>query len=176
MNSRVANFIGGAVSAVLCMAALIGMVALVGMVRPCSAAVTFGPYDLDNVRVIDGETIEGTVNVWPGVTTNSSIRLKGVDTPEIHAKFICTTLTSPACAVEKTRVDCERALALEAKHFVEVTLQNAKVVVTSITPDKFAGRYDATVLVNGVDLGSLLIASQFGRAYSGGKRGVWCAP
>src|SRR5581483_2642633 len=38
------------------------------------------------VRVIDGDTFEARVNVWPGIDITTRVRLRGIDAPEMHAR------------------------------------------------------------------------------------------
>ncbi len=43
-------------------------------------------YPADVVRIIDGDTFEARVRVWPGVATDTKVRLRGIDAPELHAR------------------------------------------------------------------------------------------
>lgn len=106
----------------------------------------------------DGDTIYVTAaNVAPELA-EMSVRIRGIDTPEI-------------------RGDCpaEKAMALEARDYVRNLLSNGyPVEFTGLAWDKYGGRILATVDVNGHDLGSMLIAEGLARPYDGGKRQSWC--
>lgn len=43
-------------------------------------------YPADVLRVIDGDTFEARVRVWPGLDVDTKVRLRGVDAPELHAR------------------------------------------------------------------------------------------
>lgn len=62
-----------------------------------------GPYQAEVQQVIDGDTIVARVAIWPGLMAEYSIRVRGIDAPEIH------------------RPDCEAELewGLQAKRQVE---------------------------------------------------------
>lgn len=47
-----------------------------------AAAEDYGPYRASVVRVIDGDSIEIDVKLFPGLTQRVSLRLDGVNTPE----------------------------------------------------------------------------------------------
>ena len=42
-------------------------------------------YPAEVTRVIDGDTFEARVRVWPGLEVNTKVRLRNVDAPELHA-------------------------------------------------------------------------------------------
>jgi len=121
-------------------------------------AVTYayGPYSADLVRVIDGDTVEVRVHLWPGLDKTTRLRIDGVDTPETRTKNLC-----------------EKALGQKAKTF---TREFAKppITVIGIKDGKYAGRVLGDLLVNGESLRQALIDSGHARAYSGGKRLPWC--
>jgi endonuclease YncB( thermonuclease family) len=52
--------------------------------------------------VIDGDTFEARVHVWPGVDVNTKIRLRNIDAPELRAR----------CADEAAKAQASRT-ALE---------------------------------------------------------------
>jgi micrococcal nuclease len=125
-----------------------------------SANASWGPYlDLRGVRIIDGDTLEAQVEVYDNVWINRSFRLRGVNTPE-----------------KTSNQTCERKLAEAATLFVADTLRKSKkLILLNVAEDKYAGRADATVLVDGVDLAALIIAAGHGKPYAGGKRTAWCS-
>lgn len=119
----------------------------------------YGPYAVNAPMAIDGDTIRGDIAIWPDMTADVSIRVRGVDTPELHGA-----------------TQCERDLAAKAKAFTDAwLLANGPILIGGVAPDKYAGRYDAVVTgIGGKVLAEALIQSGNGRAYSGGKRDPWC--
>src|ERR1700733_5313689 len=43
-------------------------------------------YPIDVLRIIDGDTFEARVRVWPGLDVDTKIRLRGIDAAELHAR------------------------------------------------------------------------------------------
>lgn len=105
----------------------------------------------------DGDTFRARLEVWPGVEVVTAVRLRGIDTPEIHGK----------CSAEK-------AAALAAKARLAALLAGGRVEVSQVTLDKFAGRIDGLVSVDGVRVDGVLIAEGLARPYTGGARLPWC--
>ncbi len=121
-----------------------------------AAAQIPGPLPAKVIRVIDGDSIEVRVDTWPRHYVEMTIRVDGVDTPEIRGK----------CQREKN-------LAAAAKAFVVATVGKT-VKLENVREGKYAGRMVAKVLVGGKDLAEMLIAKGLGRPYGGGKRKGWC--
>lgn len=121
----------------------------------------YGPYVLVAPIATDGDTIKSDVPIWPGIIVDASIRVRGVDTPEINGAGAC-----------------EREIAHKAKAFTELwLLTNQPVIIGSVAPDKYSGRYDAVVTGRGGSvLATELINAGHGRPYSGGARKPWCQP
>ena len=107
--------------------------------------------------VYDGDTIKVQAAHWPGHTWTGSVRVLGVDTPEIRGK----------CPEEKHA-------AILAREFVKIVAGN-HVILHNIKLGKFAGRVLASVQVEtGEDLAGLLIEKGHARPYDGGARQGWC--
>lgn len=123
-----------------------------------ASAEEFGPYRATITRVVDGDTLDAVVQVWPGITAQASLRLFGIDTPELKAKQTC-----------------ERTLAQSARTALEQIASGKSVTIIVRRMDKYAGRYDASVNVDGMDLSSEMLRRKVARAYDGGARGPWCA-
>lgn len=115
-----------------------------------------GPINARVVSVYDGDTLTVDAEPWPGLTARTSVRVAGVDTPEIRGK----------CQAEKDQ-------AIRARDWVRATV-GAEVQLTNIRLGKYAGRVIAEVWVNGRKLSDLLIAGNLGRPYDGGRREGWC--
>jgi len=127
--------------------------------RPAEA-VFFGPYQLTAPIAVDGDTIRADVTIWPAIIVDASIRVVGVDTPELRASTAC-----------------ERDLAVKAKAFTDTWIQtNQPLMIGAVKPDKYSGRYDDAVVTgkDGTSLTTALIQAGIGRPYSGGARQGWC--
>ena len=110
--------------------------------------------------IIDGDTFVGDVVLKDkNIVRSVKIRLRNVDTPEIHGQC-----------------DSEIALANRAKQrLAELIPVDSTIEIQNIKNDKYAGRIDANVLDSrGRDVGTILVREKMGRAYSGGKRLSWC--
>lgn len=117
-----------------------------------------GPVRAEVVRVLDGDTIEISAQVWLGLRLTSHVRIRGIDTPELRG----------ACASEKV-------MAAQARDRL-AHLAGATISIAHIADDKYAGRVlaDATA-ANGTDLKEAMLASGLARPYDGAARGDWCA-
>lgn len=125
------------------------------------AATTIqGPVLAKVERVYDGDTFTVEAYPWPGVETRASVRVNGVDTPELRGK----------CPEEK-------ALAVKARDFVKDRVLGGDVFLSGVKYGKYAGRVVADVtLMSGENLAQLLINEGLGVPYDGGKRKSWCGP
>ena len=124
------------------------------------ASQTFSPSIQAPARVLsvyDGDTVRVEATMWPGLTWTGSVRVEGVDTPEIRGK----------CEEEKRK-------AVAAREFVRQRV-GKRVVLMNVKKGKYAGRVVARVrLADGSDLTELLIQAKLGRPYTGGRRQGWC--
>ncbi len=112
----------------------------------------------DVLRVIDGDTFEARVRIWPGMDVTTRVRLRGIDAPELHAR----------CADER-----EKALAARAA-LARILAQGA-VGVFHVGQDKYGGRVDADVsTAETADVSAAMLEGGFARAYHGGRRQSWC--
>ncbi|MGB0750188.1 MAG: thermonuclease family protein [Magnetospiraceae bacterium] len=109
------------------------------------------------MRVYDGDTFTADATPWPKVTIRVSVRLRGVDTPELRGKC-----------------EAEKAKARAARDALKELLQSAPVTITNIERGKYAGRVVADVWAGDVNAAEVLIAEGLGRPYDGGKRVGWC--
>lgn len=106
------------------------------------------------IRVSDGDTFVVDIKDYPDIVgKNISIRIYGIDTPEkldIRDQF--------------------RQLALKAKVYSISKLTTAKTIeLKNMKRDKYF-RILADVFVDGEDLGKLLIANGYAKAYFGGHK------
>ncbi len=117
-----------------------GLIVLTVQSRPAPASVPGAPTDArpavaapasarggvhpaDVLRVIDGDTFEARVHVWPGLDITTKIRLRGIDAPEL-----------------KARCPAERAMAEAARDALAGMLAEGEVGISAVTPDKYGGR------------------------------------
>ncbi|MBE1236655.1 thermonuclease family protein [Phaeovibrio sulfidiphilus] len=130
---------------------------------PTSRAVPVeGPIRGEVVRVIDGDTLEVEAFVWPDHRVTASVRVEGIDTPELRG-----------------RCDAEKEMARRARDYVIALLDHhgSTVLLKKVRHDKYAGRVLASVLLPGdIDLAGTLIAEGLARPYDGKTRGSWCEP
>ena len=109
--------------------------------------------------VVDGDTLRAEMDGVPDQLRKVSIRIMGIDTPEIHGR----------CETEK-----EKALA--AKEFLQKKLEATSAVTFKwVGWDKYGGRILAKVYFDGEDVGKLMIGSGLAVEYHGEKKsGHWC--
>ena len=117
------------------------------------------------IKIIDGYTIALNVeNEKPLIQKlGLSVRIRGIDTPEKGKKAKC---------------DKERALAEKATKFVNEIVgamgQN-ELLLSKVRWDKFGGRIDAFVKINGVDIGKALLVRGLAVENNGEKKTKdWC--
>ncbi|MGH6630355.1 MAG: thermonuclease family protein [Burkholderiales bacterium] len=118
-----------------------------------------GPVRARVVRVIDGDTLSVSATIWPGASQATSVRIAGIDAPELTG-----------------RCDSERKRAQAAKRaLADLVAIGSTVFLREVRPDKYGGRVVAHVgLVDGRDVGKLQLAAHHARPYDGGKRQPWC--
>ncbi len=110
------------------------------------------------LRVLDGDTFEARVRIWPGIDITTKIRLRGIDAAELHA-----------------RCDEERVKAIAAREALVRILAEGSVGVSNIGQDKYGGRVDADVsTAKTPDVSVSMLDGGFARRYSGGRRESWC--
>ena len=103
-----------------------------------------------DLYVIDGDTVR---------CDGAAYRLLGFDTPETF---------QPKC-------ERERVLGFTAKARLRALLDNAANV--TLRSSGRSDRYDrqlASLQIDGVDVGDLLISENLARPYRGGQRTSWC--
>lgn len=110
--------------------------------------------------IIDGDTFVADILLNEKIKTKSvSVRLRNVDTPEIHGQ----------CDWEIERANIAK------QRLAELLPIDSVVEIKNIKDDKYPGRIDANVFdERGCDVGLILIKEKIGRSYSGGKRKSWC--
>ena len=106
----------------------------------------------------DGDTCYVIAKTLPESLRNMSIRILGIDTPEIRA-------------------DCpeEKELALQGRVFANDMFRNANnIEFHNLKWDKYGGRILADVFIDGVSYKDEIIEAGLAREYYGGKKIGWC--
>jgi len=117
-----------------------------------------GPITAEVTDILDGDTIAFAAHVWLGTDISMHVRIRGIDTPELHT----------TCAEEK-------AMAEEARGQL-ARLAGTTITLSNIAYDKYGGRVDANVAnAAGVDLGGAMLKAGLAHPYDGnGPRADWC--
>jgi endonuclease YncB( thermonuclease family) len=128
------------------------------------AAVRDGPHTLraahpaQVVRILDGDTFEARVGVWPGIEITTKVRLRGIDAPELRAR----------CADEFAK-------AQAARDALAAILAEGAVGISRVTLDKYGGRVVADASTGRTaDVSAALLRAGHARSYQGGRRESWC--
>ena len=106
----------------------------------------------------DGDTCYVIAKTLPESLRNMSIRILGIDTPEIRA-------------------DCpeEKELALQGRVFANDMFRNANnIEFHNLKWDKYGGRILADVYIDGISYKDEIIEAGLAREYYGGKKIGWC--
>ena len=82
-----------------------------------------GGHPAEVIRVLDGDTFEARVRIWPGMDMTTRVRLRGIDAPEMRA-----------------RCDDERLKAQAARDALTRILAEGTVGIARIGQDKYGGR------------------------------------
>jgi endonuclease YncB( thermonuclease family) len=118
-----------------------------------------GVHPADVLRVIDGDTFEARVRVWPGIEITTKVRLRGIDAPE---------LGRPGCPEERTKAEA-------ARDALKAMLAEGDVAVLRVGLDKYGGRVLADAATRATpDISAAMLAKGFARPYAGGRRDSWC--
>lgn len=110
------------------------------------------------LRVLDGDTFEARVHLWPGLDITTRVRLRGIDAPELNAR----------CMDERLKAEAARA-ALKA------ILDQGEVGILRVSLDKYGGRVLADASTHATpDVAALLLGAGHVRRYGGARRESWC--
>jgi endonuclease YncB( thermonuclease family) len=111
------------------------------------------------LRILDGDTFEARVHVWPGLDITTKVRLRGIDAPEL-----------------KGRCPEERAKAEVARTALTAILAEGAVEISRVGLDKYGGRVDADAATRSTpDVSAALLSAGLARSYTGGRRANWCS-
>ena len=141
----------------------------------CSMAASAVEYlVLPVIEVYDGDTIKTVLaeRRLPAPLNKVSIRIRGIDTPEMPAKSYATTgkLGRAKCVQE---AELAIAAKMEVQRFQDG--DTTKMRVYNFEWGKFGGRIVGDVRIGGTDIAQHLIARGMAVAYDGGKKTKdWC--
>lgn len=117
-----------------------------------------GPVRISVVRVLDGDTFVADAHVWPGQRVRVSVRIRGIDAPELRSR----------CKTEKRE-------AIRARALLETMLDTGDVSLTHIGGDKYYGLVLADVATpDHPELAKALIDAGVAQPYGGGSRPRVC--
>jgi endonuclease YncB( thermonuclease family) len=128
------------------------------MIAPAAARDEIsGPVSATVVRVIDGDTFVAEAHVWPGETVRVSVRIRGIDAPELHSR----------CPEERTA-------ATQARDALAALLDRQTVTISNIGGGKYYGRVLADVETEDGAVAPAMLSQALVRHYSGGRRQAYC--
>tara|TARA_Y100001937_G_scaffold112754_1_gene160684 strand:- start:440 stop:868 length:429 start_codon:yes stop_codon:yes gene_type:complete len=111
-----------------------------------------------NKLCYDGDTCYVTMPALPKSLSKMTVRILGIDTPELRGK----------CSKEKE-------LAMQARIFANRTFREARVIeFKDLKWDKYGGRILSNVYLDGYLYADMIINEQLARPYDGGKKEGWC--
>lgn len=106
----------------------------------------------------DGDTCYITMPALPQSLSKMSVRILGIDTPEIRGKCIK-----------------EKDMALLGRKFANNLFKNARdIEFKNLKWDKYGGRVLADVYLDGNSYSELIIKEKLARPYDGGTKKGWC--
>jgi micrococcal nuclease len=104
-------------------------------------------------EIIDGDTLDVSIDLGFHIQHIIRLRLYGIDTPELKSKDVN-----------------ERQLAnLAAKKLIDLLEGKVVTVKTHKSSDKY-GRYLAEIIHDGVNINKLLLTEGLAKEYYGGKK------
>ena len=126
-----------------------------------ASATYANPYDMKVTKVTDGDTIRVEAPwVLPELGDSIAIRILGIDTPEKGGRAKC---------------EAEAALGAEATEFAKSVIAVGDVVQVDVLQwDKFGGRINADVYVDGENFAQMQIERGLAVPYDGGTKDSWC--
>ena len=135
-----------------------GMAAVPAATRASGLDTVRAAHPVEVLRVIDGDTFEARVHLWPGLDVTTRVRLRGVDAPEL-----------------KARCGEERVQAQAARDALQAILDQGEVGISHVTLDKYGGRVVAEASTQATpSVSTALLDAGLARRYGGGHRNGWC--
>jgi len=105
------------------------------------------------LRVIDGDTLDLSIDLGFNIWITQRCRLQGIDTPETH------TLNA-----------AEKVLGLKAKGVLEGLVKTAKTVTVRTAKEDKYGRVLVTLFLDLININESLVAAGYAWRYDGGTK------
>jgi len=121
-----------------------------------------GRYQWPVIGVVVGDTLKVHLPGLPAELQPVKVRVRGIDTPELKGK----------CASEKAAA--KRAGSFTRNLVERAIAKKRPIHFSKVDWDKYGGRIDADVAIDGRSLADMLVGAGLARRYDGGKRGGWC--
>lgn len=154
------NFINFLIFIILIIIICAGLSSIIFFV-PANALAKDIIYTRKVTEIIDGDTIKVEMIDESDLIADLeySIRISGIDTPEI-----------------KTSSKCEKELGLKAKEFLKnLILTDRYINIINPAWDKYGGRILAKLEVKGQSIGDIMIKNGYAIVYNGDKKNkIWC--
>lgn len=113
-------------------------------------------YGFQLVKVVDGDTVDVSIDLGFGVWIRERLRLSYIDAPESRTSNVL-----------------EKKAGLQVKSFIEDKLSSGEFLLnTSKSNDKY-GRFMATIFIDNVSLNQELVDLGYARVYHGEKKQPW---
>ena len=110
------------------------------------------------LSVLDGDTFEARVHLWPGLNVTTRVRLRGIDAPEMNAR----------CMEERIKAEA-------ARDALKSMLERGEVGIMRVSHDKYGGRVLADAFAYSIpDVAASLLDAGYVRRYGGARREAWC--
>ena len=110
-------------------------------------------YTAKVLKVVDGDTLDLSIDLGFDVWTTQRVRLLGIDTPETHTLDLK-----------------EKALGVKAKAMVEGLIKTATLIRVQTTKSDKYGRMLVTLFVDSVNINEALVAAGYAWRYDGGTK------
>ena len=128
----------------------------ISAVALCSDASSSDFTSVEYIKNYDGDTFTVNIKSLPDVFGKEiPVRIRGVDTPEMHADR-----------------ECEKDAAENARLFLKRTLSGARIKLLGCERDKYF-RLLCTVKAGNVDVADRILKGRWGVSYDGGTKAPW---
>ncbi|MEQ8249896.1 MAG: thermonuclease family protein [Oceanibaculum nanhaiense] len=121
-------------------------------------AAIAGPVEASFIGNYDGDTITVRAWIWPRQSVETSVRLAGIDAPELRGR----------CEAEKQAAQAAR------DRLNSLLSQASRIELHDIELDKYGGRVLARVVADGQDMAAAMAGEGHARPYAGDTRKGWC--